>query len=255
MQSSLLSLCCVAIFVTDLSSNAFQPSPPLASSRRNLDHHHVKRHQLHMADPTIFVGPPSIVGDSSVHVSRVEGLLKPAHEHTQPLFGPPDKYLSAGHSIAPNVKALAGGEGAAATTTTTRPVDQLPEVAQAAAKKGWYILDAAKMENGGGSVLPGFSKIGHILPTHADNIPEANMESFTAQVFTAAKFLPVLEKLPVAAFVYVLFDFFLLRPDVDLYKEDIEEEPFEVAAETAAVTGVRLATFAVIGFLTVVAFG
>lgn len=226
--------------MSDIAS-AFQQSPMVTS--RTFDH--VQRHQLHMTDSTL---RPSI-GDSSVHMSLVEGLLKPAHEHTQPLFGPPDKYLSTGHSIAPNVKALAG-PGAATT-----PVDQLPEAAQIAAKKGWYILDAAKMESGGGSVLPGFSKIGHILPSHADNIPEASMESFTAQVFASAKFLAVFEKLPMAAFVFVLIDFFLLRPNVDLYKEDIEEEPFEVAAETAAVTGVRLATFAVIGLLTVVAFG
>lgn len=221
--------------------NAFQASPLLTHKSSNP----VKQRHLHMMDPNL----GGSIGDSSMHVSRVEGLLKPAHEHTQPLFGAPDKYLSAGHSIAPNLKALAGQAGAAAT-----PVDQLPAVAQTAAKDGWTIIDAAKFEGGGGSVLPGFANIGHILPAHAD-IPDASMASFTAQVFASAKFLAVVEKLPMVAFVFVLIDFFFLRKNMDLYKEDIEEEPFEVAAETAAVTGFRLAAFAAIGLLTVVAFG
>ena len=242
-QTSVLGtlLLLLGILAAD-DANAFQASPLVTPRNSNP----VKQHQLHMMDPNLGAS----IGDSSMHVSLVEGLLKPAHEHTQPLFGAPDKYLSAGHSIAPNLKALAGQAGAAAT-----PVDQLPAVAQTAAKNGWTIIDAAKFEGGGGSVLPGFVNTGHILGVHADNIPEASMASFTAQVFASAKFLAVLEALPKVAFAFVFIDFLFLRNDADLYKEDIEEEYWEVAAETAAVTGVRLAAFAAIGLFTVVALG
>lgn len=180
--------------------------------------------------------------------STTAEVLKPAHGHSQPLFGPPDPWLTGPpHSIPPpNLKAL--------DLPPATPTDQLPEVAQAAIQKGLKVVDASKWQAGGGSTLPGFKPTGGILPQHA-NVPEANMESFTAQVFGSARFLNVLEKIPMAAFVYVLVDFFLLRPDVDLYKEDIEEEPLEVAAETLAVTGVRLGVLFLIGFVTLVIFG
>lgn len=184
---------------------------------------------------------------STLYSTTADGLLQPAHGHSQPFFGAPDPWLSSGHSIAPNLKAL----GIDATVT---PKEQLPEAAQAALQKGWKVVDAAKFQAGGGSTLPGFKQTGGILPEHS-KIPEVTMASFTNQAFVSAKFLKVVEKLPMAAFVYVLIDFFLLRPNVDLYKEDIEEEPLEVAAETVAVSGIRLGVFFLIGFLTVVLFG
>ena len=43
---------------------------------------------------------------STLYSVPADVLLKPAHGHSQPLFGPPDAWLSSGHSIAPNLKAL-----------------------------------------------------------------------------------------------------------------------------------------------------
>ena len=265
-----LSLAFSVMGVADIVT-AFQPAPALSNRHTarsagplaammdptNLVdaaaavHHHVS--SVDTTTTTTTTATLEHFGSSSVYVSLVDGLLKPAHGHTQPLFGPPDKYLSAGNSIAPNLKAL----GDAAITTT--PVDQLPQVAQTAAKQGYTILEASKFEGGGGSVLPGFMPTGGILPGHAD-IPDYTLDTFSAQVVSSAKYLGVLEKLPLIAFLYVLIDFFVLdffglRDNMDLYKEDIEDEPLDVAAKTVADTGVRLATFTAISFFTVVFFG
>lgn len=188
---------------------------------------------------------------STLYSATVDsGLLKPAHGHSQPLFGPQDPWLTSGKSIPPpNLKALIGTDNMAPATVS----ENLPEAAKAIIEKGGKFVDASKWQAGGGATLPGFKPTGGILPR--SNVPDASMESFTAQVFSSAKFLKVLERIPLAAFVYVFIDFFFLRPDVDLYKEDIEEEPLEVAAETVAVTGVRLGVFFLIGFLTLIIFG
>jgi len=57
-----------------------------------------------------------------------------------------------------------------------------------------------------------------------------------------------------AAFALVFIDFFFLRRGEGLYKEDIEEKPFDVAVQTLVVTGVRLVAFAITGLVTIVLF-
>jgi len=206
----------------------------------------------------------SSLDSSSLHLSLDRLLLKPAHEHTNPLFGPPDKYLKAGHSIAPNLKAFQD-DGSIITTT---PMDQLPTIAQEAVKQGYTIVDASHFTSAAtaaaaagsgsgssGSILPGFYETKGILPHHVPDIPDETMITFGNQIIGAAKFMNVFEKLPYIAFAYVLIDFFLLRPNIDLYKEDIEDDPTDIFAETLAVTGTRLATFCIIGIVTVTLFG
>lgn len=235
-------LCLLTMGVSTV--NAFQAAVPAMHARGiNNGRRSASNSQLEAT----MVDPSTELASSSLYVSAVDGFQKPAHEHVQSLFGPPDKYLSAGHSIHPNLKALGGD-------ITTSPVDQLPQVAQEAAKKGYGILEAARFESSGGSVLPGFTPTGHILPGHIE-VSDYTMATFSSQVFESAKFMEVFEKLPLVAFLYVLVDFFLLRPDADLYKEDIEDDPMDAFAETAAVTGVKLATFTAIGLFTVVVFG
>ena len=52
-----------------------------------------------------------------------------------------------------------------------------------------------------------------------------------------------------------MVEFFILQPGIDLYKEDIEDNPSGVFAESVVVTGVRLGAFALIGLVTTTVVG
>ena len=162
--------------------------------------------------------------------------LKPAVEHTQPLWGPPDPYLSAGKSIAPSVKALAE-MGIAPTDLPTNH----------------GVLDGAAIH--AQTLLPGFSPTRGILPTHVMGLPAETPETFAAQVQWSASFLNVIDQVPTIVFTYALVEFFLLRPNLDLYQEEIRDRPTQVMAGTVAVTGVRVGVFFVIAILTCTVFG
>jgi hypothetical protein len=190
---------------------------------------------------------------STLYASDVSVLLKPAHEHTQPLWGPPDPYLTAGKSIAPSAKALLdmGIEKSSATAAITSP--ELSEKVQTALSKGWKVLDASHIQ--AQRLLPGFAETRGILPRHDAVVPEETPETFAAQVEWAAQFMNVIEKIPYAALAYGMIEFFLLRPNIDQYKEDIEDEPARAFADTVKVTGVRMGMFAVVAIVTLVLFG
>jgi hypothetical protein len=162
----------------------------------------------------------------------------PAHGHSQPFWGPPDPYLISGKSIAPSMQALAElGAGSR---------DGLPEPAQRAIAEGYRVLDATTIQPE--SILPGFAKVGL-------NVPVDTPESFALQVEWAANFLNVVDQLPVVAFSYVLIEFFLIRPNLDVYKEDVESEPGSVLAETVGVTAIRLSVFCVLALVTLTFVG
>lgn len=156
--------------------------------------------------------------------------------HTQPLWGPPDPYLSAGKSIAPSVKALA--EMGIAPTDLPRNKD---------------VLDGAAIH--AQTLLPGFSPTRGILPTHVMGLPAETPETFAAQVEWSARFLNVIDQVPTIVFAYALVEFFLLRPNLDLYQEEIRDQPTQVMAGTVAVTGVRVGVFFAIAILTCTVFG
>jgi hypothetical protein len=231
----------------------------LANLALNFVHHHQDQAASagvqHAADISSSSSWEAIL--STLYATTVDGILKPAHGHSQPLFGPPDQYLSAGKSIAPSMKALADMNAAssAATDAAAETASKLPEVAQAAISKGFKVIDASKFESGGASVLPGFAKTDGILPQHSPSMPPETQESFFAMIKWEVKYLNVIDKIPLAALVYGMVDFFLLRPGVDLYKEDIEDEPVDTLAETVAITGVRLAVFTAIALVTLIFFG
>ena len=190
--------------------------------------------------------------------TMLSSSLQPATGHANPLFGPPDPYLAAGKSIAPSAKALVDMGITQAKTTSEIVPNASPafqESVTTAMNKGWKILDSANIMNGGGSALPGFSATHGILPTHNINVPTETPESFALEVAWAAKYFDVMDKLPFAAFWYCMVEFFILRPGIDFYKEDIEADPTGVVSETVAVTGVRVLVIAIISFLTVIFFG
>jgi hypothetical protein len=133
-----------------------------------------------------------------------------------------------------------------------------PLVARLAINEGYRVLDVAtiKSEN----LLPGFSPTGGVLPVHNSQIPPESFSTFAGQVQWSAQFINVLDHLPEAAFVYALIEFFVLRPGIDLYKEDIELQSEGgssgvLTAEVVAVTGVRLLVFFVVAILTNFVFG
>lgn len=184
--------------------------------------------------------------------------LQPAAGHSNPLFGPPDPILEAGKSIAPSAKALAGMGISQAKTVGDMVPDASPSFQQAvtaAMDKGWKVLNEASIMNGGAATLPGFSETHGILPTHNVNVPAETPASFAAEVQWAANYFDVMDKLPFAAFWYCMFEFFILRPGIEFYKEDIEADPVGVLTDTLSVATVRVIAIAIISSLTVVFFG
>jgi len=179
---------------------------------------------------------------STLYTASAETLLKPAHEHTQPFWGAPDPYLSAGKSIAPTVD-----------MGIEKATQELTQQAQAAAAKGWNLLDSTRVtpENS----LPGFTNPSGILGPHDPRLPAETPESFAVQVEWSAKYLNVVDKLPYVAFTYALIEFFLLRPNLDVYQEDVEEEQGAVMAETVVTTGVRLGALCFLAIVTAAIFG
>lgn len=173
-------------------------------------------------------------------------LLKPATEHTQPLWGPPDPYLSAGKSIAPSAQALADMGITATTTTSSSTTVPIPT--------GWGVLDSSTIQ--AQSLLPGFAPTQGILPTHVTGLPMETSETFAAQVEWSAQFLNVIDQIPTVVFVYALIEFFFLRPNLDLYQQEIQQQPTtQIMAGTIAVTSVRVGVFFLIAILTCTIFG
>lgn len=183
---------------------------------------------------------------STMYTVTADTLLQPAQGHSQPFWGPPDPYLTAGKSIAPTAQGLVN-LGIEKTSLA-----ELPDQVKIAASNGWKILDSASIQ--AEKWMPGFSPTGGILSGHNPRIPDETPETFAAQVEWSARFLNVVDKLPEAAFMYALVEFFLLRPNIDIYKEDIAEEPGAVFLESVATTGVRLAAFALVAFVTTIIF-
>jgi hypothetical protein len=162
--------------------------------------------------------------------------FRPAAGHSQPLFGPPDPYLTAGKSIAPSTKTLLDMGMDISSKADLRAAGSLVPV-----------LDESKLSPI--SVLPGFASTRGILPT-ALPLPVDTPETDLINTEWSLGFIDVIDKLPQAAFLYVLIEFFILRPNINLYKEDIEAEPGKVTFEWATVMMVRLATFAVVAMVT-----
>jgi hypothetical protein len=182
--------------------------------------------------------------------------LQPAVGHSNPLFGPPDPYLAAGKSIAPSAKALADMGITQAKAASDFAPDASPAFQQTISSvmdKGWKVLSNANIR--GAPSLPGFSETHGILSTHSPNVPAETPASFALEVQWAANYFDVMDKLPYAAFWYCMVEFFILRPGIDFYKEDIEADPNGVLADTVAVAGVRVFSIAIISFLTVAFYG
>lgn len=173
--------------------------------------------------------------------------------------------------ITPSADALAHLQGAATATATALPVvkaasttatstiqemlpgagDAIQAQAQQALGSGWKVMDAAKFVHGGQASMPGFSETQsvvapHLLPGPSDEavtMTEWPENMFKARMEYASTMLRAIQKLPYVAFAYALLEFFFLRSDVDIYKEDIEDDPSGVLAESVSDASVRFGIF------------
>ena len=147
----------------------------------------------------------------------------------------------------------------AATATATATIQEVLPAAgdviqaqtQQALDSGWKVIDASKFIHGGQASLPGFSETKsviapHLLPGPSDEsvtMTEWPQNIFRARMEYVSTMLRAIQKLPYVAFGYVLIEFFFLRSDVDIYKEDLEDDPSGVFAETVSDASVRIAIF------------
>jgi hypothetical protein len=127
----------------------------------------------------------------------------------------------------------------------------IPPTAKSVADRGVTVIDSASIRSE--RWFPGFAPTGGILPGHS--APPETPESFAGAVQWSADFLNVVDKLPEAVFAYALVEFFILRPGIDKYREDIDEEPARAVADFVAVSAVRLAMFGVVAIVTTTIFG
>lgn len=179
-------------------------------------------------------------------------VLQPAHEHTQPLFGPPDPILSAGKSIIPSQNAFV--DAGLADTIKASTVDVPSKVTEAISKTPSKFVIDPKAIISFDQTFPGFAKTGHFLPGHSASFPEETPESLKQEMASIAKMMRVVNVLPWAAFIYTCVEFALIKPGYDAYKEELDEDRAAANVEFMALTGIRLAIFSVIGVLALTFF-
>lgn len=188
----------------------------------------------------------------------VSVYMKPASEHTQSWFGSSDPYLSAGKSIAPTSKALSD-MGITITDKANLLLNDpsVSSINKDAPSSTKYIIDSTFIQHH--TLLPGFAPTRGILdPSLIDSnsidAPPAAV-SFVATIDWASHYINIIDKIPIVVLFYVCIEFFILRPNINLYKEDIDENPMGTFVNTVTVTSVRLAMFFILTIFTVGVFG
>lgn len=180
-------------------------------------------------------------------------VLKPAHEHTQPLFGAVDPFLSAGKSIMPSKTAFV--DAGLADTVQSAPVHLSDKVVESLSKTPSKFIIDPKSVISFDKAMPGFKPTGHILPQHSESFPQETNQSLILEMGNIAKMMRVVNTLPMVAFLYTCAEFFLVKPGYDAYKEELDEDRSAANVEFMALTGIRLAILSVIGVLTLTFFG
>jgi hypothetical protein len=183
---------------------------------------------------------------STMYTATISSVAQQDHLQSSWLFGPANLNIATAKSIAPPAGAL--------LDMGIEPyVTPASEKIQSAVSNGWKILDAASIAPT--NILPGFQPTHGVLPQHNAQVLPDSPASFALQVEWAARIVKVIEKLPYIALFYGLIEFFLLRPGLDVYKDDIEDESSEIMEDTIATVGVRLGIFAVLAVATMVLYG
>jgi hypothetical protein len=221
---------------------------------------------------------PLFLSRRTTHLQLQQPVAAVAHGHDQPFWGPADAYLTAGKSIAPpeqnfvdmGIATTAASKTSSITAATAGKggSDDLSRAIQEEMSKGWKFLDSNTIQIKNlpgqpiqGGYLPGFvdpSSTAFLSQPEVRLYPDYNEtpETFVLMIKWAAGLIDVIDKLPLAAFVYALIEFFILRPNLDTTKRQIlQRNDNSAMAESVATTSVRLAVFGVVAFVTLVIFG
>merc|ERR1712232_834797 len=121
-------------------------------------------------------------------------------------------------------------------------------------------MEGSKILHGGDTSLPGFTETRSLLSPHLIHGPSGESATtitdplymFRARLNYASTMLDVITKLPYVAFTYALVEFSFLRSNVDIYKEDIEDDPVGVFTESVSDIGVRVGILFVLTLITFV---
>lgn len=184
---------------------------------------------------------------STLYTTSVQ--LQPAHGHEQTLFGPVDPYLLKMQSIVP-----ASGAGADLGAPMFDEAS-IPDALRGAfdyARRGNFV-DPTHVLRVDGAAPPGFVTPGALFPP-LQSVPQTRdyqLGVLDAEVGNLRK----LQNIPIAAFLTVLVDFFLVTPGMEVFKEEIDENGEEVARESAVAGTARVAVLAVVAGLTLALSG
>ena len=237
-----------------MTTTAFSTLPFLPQSNRNVLHNKRSRRAT-----TLQLSLDLMDSQQQQQQHQLQNFLlqsvyyKPAAEHTQPFWGgPPDPYLTAGQSIPPSTKALSE----MGITTINDKSNVIAVFGEKITNDHKFIIDSTRIQME--DILPGFTPTGGILSQHAslgDPSSPPAVVSFVASIDWASKFINVIDHLPIAVLVYVLIEFFVLRPNINTYKEDVDENPSAIVADTIAVTTIRVTMFCIVAITTLGVFG
>lgn len=166
-----------------------------------------------------------------------------AHGHSQSLFGPVDVYLKQMESIAPATK------GTLPTIVQDADIpDKIRGTFDYARAKPNFV-DPTTIIRIDSDASPGFAKMGNFFPNRmATPAPTTDYQLgvMNQEVFN----LRALQKVPLAALLTVIVDFFVVSPGIEVFKEEIEEEGDRVMQEAVMAGTARVAVLAVVAGLT-----
>ena len=184
---------------------------------------------------------------STLYSSAIK--LQPAHGHSQALFGPVDPYLLKMQSILPAPNA---GANLGATVVDEASIPEKIMGAFEYARRGDFV-DPTHILRVDGDAPPGFVSPNTFFP----KLQEVPMtQDYQLGVLNAeVGNLRALQKIPIAAFITVLVDFFLVTPGMEIFKEEIEENGEQVTRESAMAGASRVAVLAIVAGLTLAASG
>lgn len=274
------SMLCCLFFVMQLmlilpqESFGFQPLTTTTKRRSSNSDNRYSRMNVAIIDPidipviltTTHHAADQIISQqrtlSDLHFTPLSAILTSSFD----FFGTPDPLITAGKSIAPSVHSIAemGLQKSLSTTTIQEMIPSAGEAVQAKAQNamnnGWKIMEGSKILHGGDASLPGFTETRSLLSPHVFPGPSGESVStttdppymFRARLNYASTMLDVITKLPYVAFSYALIEFLFLRSNVDIYKEDIEDDPVGVFTESVSDIGVRVGILSVLALITFV---
>lgn len=166
------------------------------------------------------------------------------------------------HSIKPNLEELAYRHQIDPKASAETAKDMLPQASQlmqaktqAAMDKGQLVLDASKIRGGSTShdVFVGGKQTSSLLAPHVDSVLSPDSPAkFMGRLKWTTTYLQVIDKLPRLAFYYAFVEFFFLRKNFDIYKEEVEDDPTGVAAETISDIAVRAGILFVLAMVTLI---